>query len=405
MKRVLIFSLSYYPRFIGGAEVAIKEITDRINSEDISFDMVTLRYDSNLPEVEKIGNVTVYRIGFTKNNPNINDLRKFPLYLNKILFQFSATRKACELHKKNNYNGAWAMMAHASAVPAGLFNMITKVPYVLTLQEGDPPEYIKRKMLPVYPLFVAGFRRAKIIQAISTFLLSWGREMGFKGEGLVIPNGADTRHFSEKLSENELESLKNKLEKKVDDIFLITTSRLVKKNAVDDVIKSLVHLPNNYKFLVLGIGPDEKILKDLGKKIGVSARVKFLSEILNKELPKYLQISDIFIRPSLSEGMGISFIEAMAAGLPVIATQEGGISDFLFDPDRNKDKAPTGLAVNIRDPEGIARQIKRFMEDKELREHIIKNARELIISKYDWNLIARDMKEKVFDKLFGVKNM
>ena len=113
-------------------------------------------------------------------------------------------------------------------------------------------------------------------------------------------------------------------------------------------------------------------------------------------MPKYLKVSDIFTRPSLSEGMGNSFVEAMAADLPVVATQEGGIADFLFDPDRNPDKPSTGLAVNPRDLEGLAWQFKRLVEDKKLRDEIVKNARELVFAKYDWDKIARDMQEKVF---------
>ena len=54
MKRVLIFSLTYHP-FIGGAEVALKEITDRLDPSEFEFDMITLRFDSNLPRVEKMG--------------------------------------------------------------------------------------------------------------------------------------------------------------------------------------------------------------------------------------------------------------------------------------------------------------------------------------------------------------
>ena len=61
VKRVLIFSLAYFPKHVGGAEVSIKEITDRIS--DIEFHMVTNRFDSTLPRVEKIGNVLVHRIG------------------------------------------------------------------------------------------------------------------------------------------------------------------------------------------------------------------------------------------------------------------------------------------------------------------------------------------------------
>lgn len=64
MKRVLIFSLAYYPRFVSGAEVAIEEITDRISPTDIEFHMITLRFDRAEPPEELIGNVHVHHVGF-----------------------------------------------------------------------------------------------------------------------------------------------------------------------------------------------------------------------------------------------------------------------------------------------------------------------------------------------------
>ena len=402
MKRILIFSLGYYPNLIGGAEVAVKEITDRIDPSEFSFDLVCLRFDKNLPRTEKIGNVTVHRIGFTADKPTMADIKKMPLHLNKFLFQFLAAWKAHRLHKVNEYDATWAMMAHSCGVPAAIFKMLhPEVPYLLTLQEGDPPEYIQKKMRPLYPLFVRAFTKADFVQTISTFLANWARAMGYTGLLEVVPNAVNTKHFSQEYPPAELEALKQKLGKKEGDVFIITTSRLVKKNAVDDVIKSLALLPAHFKFLVLGIGPDEVALRALAAEKGVTERVMFLGQIDHKEMPKYLKISDIFTRPSLSEGMGNSVVEAMAAELPVVATQEGGIADFLFDPERNPDKAPTGLAVKPRDPEGLARQFKRFSDDKTLRDEIVKNARELAFAKYDWDLIARDMKEKVFDKLLA----
>ena len=62
-KRILIFSFMYYPREVGGAEVAIKEITDRLPTAEYQFDMVTLHLDRDLPAHEKIGNVNVHRVG------------------------------------------------------------------------------------------------------------------------------------------------------------------------------------------------------------------------------------------------------------------------------------------------------------------------------------------------------
>ncbi len=400
-KKILIFSLAYYPKTVGGAEVAIKEITDRISHDEIEFHMVTLRFDDTLPEVEQIGNVLVHRIGPTKHAPTMADLRKFPLHVNKFLFQFISVKKALSLHKKYKYDAIWGMMAHSTGVPAGIFKTIhPEVKYLLTLQEGDPLDYIKKKMRPIYPLFVRGFTKADMVQTISTFLARWARDMGFKGPLEVIPNAVNIKHFSQGYPPTELNAMREKLGKKDGDVFMITTSRLVAKNAVDDCIKSLVYLPENVKFLILGIGPDDDMLRALAKEKVVDNRVMFLGHVNHKEMPQYLKISDIFIRPSLSEGMGNSFVEAMAAELPVIATQEGGIADFLFDPEKNPDKQSTGRAVNPRDPEGIASAVKLFLENKLKTAEIVANAKKLAFEKYDWDIIAKNMREKVFGRLF-----
>ena len=63
MRKILVFSLAYYPRFVGGAEVAIKEIIDRISPTDITFHLITLWLDRNDSKEEQIGNVTVHRVG------------------------------------------------------------------------------------------------------------------------------------------------------------------------------------------------------------------------------------------------------------------------------------------------------------------------------------------------------
>ncbi len=116
-------------------------------------------------------------------------------------------------------------------------------------------------------------------------------------------------------------------------------------------------------------------------------------------MPKYLKISDIFCRPSLSEGFGNSFVEAMAVGLPVIATQEGGIADFLFDAKRNPEQETTGWAVDARSPEQIAEAVRDILDNPEKTQRIVATAKKMALEKYDWNIIAEDMQEKVFNKL------
>src|SRR5690348_16038462 len=141
-KRVLIFSLTYSP-FIGCAEVAVKEITERIEPSDISFDMVTLQADSNLPSVEKIANVTVYRVGPGKQNITLGELSRFPWYLIKVLYVPLAVLKAHTLARKNRYDAYWAVMTNMG-FPIVLLKMLfgDTTPFILTLQDGDTKEHI-----------------------------------------------------------------------------------------------------------------------------------------------------------------------------------------------------------------------------------------------------------------------
>lgn len=397
MKKVLIFSLNYYPHFIGGAEVAIKEITDRISPEDIEFHLVCLRMDSDLPKEEQIGNVLVHRIGIGRQAPSIADLQKFPLKLTKYWYQFGAARAASQLHRKYHFDGIWAMMAHSCAVPAGIFKKKhPEVKYLLTLQEGDPPEYIEKLAKPVWPWFVRGFTSADALQPISNFLRTWGQRMGFVGESEVIPNAVNTKHFTQSLSEADRRVTREMLGVNEGAVLLVTTSRFVHKNACDDVIRALPLLPENVHFVIYGIGPDEAMLRELVKKEGLENRVHFMGQIGHAEMPTALKACDIFIRPSRSEGMGNSFVEAMAAELPVIATQEGGIADFLFDAKRNPDKKTTGWAVEKDSPEQIAKAVQDIIGHPEQVKAVLKTAKALAIAEYDWNLIADKMKS-----LFG----
>lgn len=400
MKRILIFSLAYYPKHVGGAEVAIKEITDRIDPNEYEFHMVCNRYDATLPTVERVGNVMVHRIGLVTKNPTMGDLRKFPLHLNKILFQFTAFWYARRLHKQKPFDGIWAMMAHAVGVPAAKFKRaFPDVGYVLTLQEGDPPEYIEAKMKLLKRDFDAAFLTADIIQVISNFLGAWATRKGFAGDPVLVPNAVNTAHFSQTYEEAALRTIKQTLNKGAGDTFLVTTSRLVPKNAVDDVIRALVRLPENVHFVVFGTGPDEAVLRKLAVELNVAHRVQFRGQLEHHEMPKYLKACDIFIRPSRSEGMGNSFVEAMAARLPVIATQEGGIADFLFDEKRNPGKPTTGWAVSKDNPEEIAAAVKDIMSRPEKVVSVTKTAYEMVVEKYDWDKIAVDMREQVFDRL------
>lgn len=401
-KRVLIFCLSYYPRFTSGAEAAVKEITDRIPPVDIEFHMVTLRYDSSLPRHEKVGNVYVHRIGYTRQDPSFQDLGRWPLHLNKPLFQVWAPLVGLWLHWKYRFDAIWSVMAHSAGVPAAIFTaLIPSIGYVLTLQEGDPPEKIERTMKPLWPLFKRSFTRADVLQAISVFLGDWGRRMGFLGKVSVIRNGANPKDVHERVSPEEIAQAAGVLHKLPEEVVLMNTARLVEQKGHDTVIRALPDLPKNVRLVLVGDGPDEAALKELAQSLGVGDRVMFTGRVERSQVTAYRKNADIFVGPSRSEGLGNAFLSAMASRLPVIATQEGGIADFLFDEKRNPQEMTTGWAVDKDAPDQVVEAVLDIINHPEKVKKITQQAREMVLQCYDWDIIAKQMQEEIFAPLWS----
>lgn len=396
MKRILIFSLTYHP-FVGGAEVAIKEITDRLDPKEFAFDMVTLRFDSSLPEVERIGNITVYRIGPTVADASVSD-RNMPGTLRraKLIFPFISFWKARQLHRAQPYDATWAMMANQAGFAALFFKYLyPTVPYLLELQDGRAFREMKQRrriLLPLWWLYKRIYLKADRIKVISRFIEREVRGIGYDKDVDVIPNAVDVAKFSQFVPTAELETLKEKYQKRMGDVFLFTASRLVLSRGVEDTIRALSYLPAHVKLLIAGTGDDRAELERIMKEEGVEDRVIFAGHIDHSQLPLYYKISDIFVRPSIIEGFGNVFVEAFAAGIPVVATAVGGIPDFLFDPDRDTDKEPTGLFCEVRDPQSVARAVTRYMSDPALTAKIITNAKHLATETYDWNIIVKSMR-------------
>ncbi len=388
-KSILIFSIAYIP-FVGGAELATKEITEKIG--DYHFDLITLCFDKKLPKTEKIGNVTVYRVGGPK-----------------LFFPFTALLKGLALHRKYKYGVIWSIMANRAGFAALFFKFFhPNIKFLLTLQEGDVLDYPKNRAgilwLFVGPFSKKIFRKADCVQVISRYLADWAISMGVKKEKIaVVPNGVDLDKFKSRIlahnaahsvaggSNLKIKELQKKLDIKDGEKVLITVSRLVRKNAVGDVIEALKYLPEYVKFLIIGGGSLETELKLKAKGYRLEARAIFLGHIEPERVPQYLTISDIFIRPSLSEGLGNVFLEAMAVGVPVIATPVGGIPDFL----KNRE---TGLFCAVNNPQSIAEKVMEYINNPDQTDKIVKNAQKLVRENYDWNLIAEKMKS-IFEEL------
>lgn len=366
--RILVFTTTYLP-LVGGAEIAIAEIAKGL--PEVCFDVVTARMRPDLPKKEIMGNVTVYRLGFG------NFFDKYILALSGSGFAKKNIEKKPDL--------IWAMMASYGGLAASFFKKKNAgIPYLLSLQEGDDLSRLERKTFFIRPFFLSIFKKADAIQVISNYLASWAKKMNPDVPVFVIPNGVD------------LPDVFHPRIKYAEEVRLISLSRLVYKNGLDILIKSLSHLPDTVSLVLVGGGPDKEKLRRLVDRNGLNARVCFAGEKEPVQALKFLNEADIFVRPSRSEGLGNAFLEAMASGLITVGTSVGGIPDFLKD-------GQTGFLVAKNTPGDLAKKIINIisLSEKE-RIKIIKSARDLVIESFTWNRVIREI-QTLFSHLVDEK--
>ncbi len=382
--KIIIFTTDDFLYPAGGAEVAIGEITKRL--PHIEFDLICAKLRKKSSRYEKVGNVEIHRIGF--------GIPRLDGYLLALLGYF----KAMSLHRIKKYDLVWPVMASYGAFSAVRFKKKARLPMLLTLQEGDDIKYIEKSVRFVKRAFANIFKSADGLQSISWFLKRWGEDMGFSGLiSRVIPNGVDIRRFSKKSDKNEIKKIRESFGFAEDSFVLITVSRLVIKNGVVDIINALKYLPKKVSLVICGDGPLEKKLKNQVANLGLKERVCFLGFVKNNSVPSLLKASDLFIRPSLSEGLGIAFLEAMVARILVVGTLVGGIVDFLDD-------GQTGFAVKPNNPQSIKKTLDRILSmSREDRESVAETAFNMVKDNYNWDFIATDM-ESVFKKLVYSRN-
>ncbi len=379
MNRILIFSNDDHLYPAGGAEQAFGNITKRL--PHIAFDLVCAKLRRGAKRYEKVGNVSIHRVGI--GVPKIDGV---------ILALFGQYR-AYRLLKKYEYSLIWSIMATYGAFPAVRVKKKTGLPFLLTLQEGDSFEYIYKKVRFVRKQFDEIFSVADGVQAISNYLLNWGTEMGYKGVyGQVIPNGVAIDAFAKFFHEGEIQKRREAFGFPPDATVLFTSSRLEKKNGIADVIEALARFPENVCFVVCGSGSLEKELQEKVLRLGLTDRVRFMGFVEPTDLPLLMKASDIFIRPSLTEGLGNAFLEAMASRMIVIGTNAGGIPDFLED-------GVTGFIVGIENVDSIVSAIKKVQTLPETEKLLILDTAEVMVrEKYNWETVAKDM-EQLFNEL------
>lgn len=164
--------------------------------------------------------------------------------------------------------------------------------------------------------------------------------------------------------------------------------------AVDILLKRLNNVGGgdiNIKLKIYGTGSQKEELQKLATSLNLNEVVCFEGRIANTEVPKALAEMDIFCVTSRKESFGVAVVEAMAMGLPVVATNAEGFREVMED-------GKTGVIIDEYDAEQIADALERLVSDETLRQNYGENGRRRAVELYDWNKNV-DTMEAVYETM------
>lgn len=200
---------------------------------------------------------------------------------------------------------------------------------------------------------------------------------------IIVPGvGIDSYMFdNEKIDRNKKRA---ELEIPQGAIVLLSIGEMIKRKNHETTLKALAQLKNkNYIFLVCGRGELENHLKELSEQLGIRDKIRFLG--FRNDISEICSVSDIFVFPSFQEGLPVSIMEAMSAGMPIVASRIRGNTDLIDD-------GHGGFLHEPEDYHGIAKSIDKLIGNRNLRVEMgIRNKTE--VKKYDKQVVKERMRK------------
>ena len=323
--RLCIVTHTFLPH-VGGIERVVYEQGKRLMQKQFSLMVLTNRIGTEKNYIYDGINVHCYdslNVGFRLGIPYvIPSIGSFKTFLKAV--------KSCDII---NAHGHPYLSSLAAAILAKRYNK----PFVLT-QHNTFIEYqgIWNTVERLNDVTVGSqvLRLADKIIVVSNATREYVLSLGASPEKIeILHNGVDLNRF--KPVEEINDKIRRKMGIPIDSIVAVTVRRLVYKNGIDTLIESAkIAIQKNPRlfFIAVGGGPDYAQVKNRVEQLGIEKNFKLAGFISDQDLPSYYNIADFFILPSKSgEGLPLVALEAMACGLPVIATNVGGIKEIMIE--------------------------------------------------------------------------
>jgi len=287
-----------------------------------------------------------------------------------LTYGWKAWQKIRELDKTEKFD-----LTHAFfTVPCAFVAMWFDTPYIVGLRGSDVPFYSEKffwldKIIFQF-LNKYIWKKAKKVVANSQGLKELANNIAPNQEIDVIYNGVDTDEFKPAVQNDNMV------------LNIVSSSRLTKRKGIKYLIEAFNKLSLEYEDInlqIIGSGEEEDNLKILAESTKHREKIQFLGPCPHEQMANHLSQNDIFVLPSLNEGMSNSLLEAMASGLAIVATDTGGTKELVDDDN--------GIIVEKNSTESIYTALKKLHESKQLLDNMKKQSR-LKAEKLSWQKMA-----------------
>ncbi len=369
-----ILMINYeYPPLGGGGGVFNKQLAEEL-CKNHEITVITSRFGNQKPR-ERINGIEIIRVPvMMRTNQNKANL------LSMLFFFPTSIITGYQLLKKRKYDLIHSFFAIPSAPSGMVLARRFKIPHLLSLLGGDVYDPSKRLSPHKTPLLRQTVKKmmegSEKVIALSTDVK--GRAIKYykvKNELELIHLGIPKPKFKE-VSRERFQLNQN-------DTLLITIGRLVARKGLEDMIEVIHKIQDTgLKLIIIGEGPKRGDWEPLARSYDVEEQIIFTGNISDEDKLQLLSLSDIYVSSSRHEGFGIVFLEAMAAGLPVITYDKGGQTDFLID-------GKTGYLVPVNDKAQLKDRIEKLMDSDDLRDRMKAHNRRYIENFFIENTASR----------------
>ena len=223
------------------------------------------------------------------------------------------------------------------------------------------------------------------VVTLSKYLKRKAKEYGAKRIEVIPAYGVDTEMFKPLKQDLELKKKLNINEEKI----IFTAARFTPEKGIEYLIRAFKKInekEKETKLLIVGYGSEENYLKDTANKLNLQDKIIFTGSIKHKDIIKYYNLCDIFVMPSMIEGLGFSSAEALACEKPVVASNVGGIPDIIIN-------GKTGFLVKPKDTNEIAEKVLILLQDKNLSVRFGKAGRNHVKELFEEKKVAEKLKK------------